>query len=651
MGFLDAYLHWKIRKELNGACKKNIYYVGKNDKKTTIRKLKGRRSINNIKHGLKIIEKTEKQRNAEVIDDEHLRKKQAQNEVAELEDKWKKMVKELIANDQLNNSLLNQSEIIIQADPMKKIHTNLYKHNFKSFDDAFTFFKLFKNEDSNQKDANTNGNNNNQNSKNAQNSGSPNDANQVGNSKAKAPTNKTSPKSQSSSTSTSGTSSSSSGNRVSTSDSDSSGKKNKNKSKITSYPMASLWSKRRRPELKIKNDSISYRPMDVPQTTQQNSQPNTISNNSQPANSGNTNNSQNSPSANPTNQNNNSNNPPAFNTTGNSQNQTGSIQPPNINNQPSTGTNNSNSQPVGNNSTNTNTSTPPSPNSQSNATPQNSNNPNSVQPKNSSSISPTNTTSNNTAPPNTQNNPTPQNTNNTNLNNSTSNPSAHPNANNKMILSDTELLWSIFYWMAHYFNYDYEGYKNNNFETSNPSVAFEKGVGTCESLSKVFKMICDQVNKNYKCETIKGFCKAVTYKVGDSVDNMKMHMWNSVVLDNQIYLIDITWAMGYACNGNFERRFNEFYFCVPPHIFLYLHFPEESKYQYLKNEYTIREFELLPYYQMQLFKFDLKGYSHDSCVIKTSTNPFTTEFLAPDDTDLSVNLVKYDMKEVQRKIV
>ena len=55
-----------------------------------------------------------------------------------------------------------------------------------------------------------------------------------------------------------------------------------------------------------------------------------------------------------------------------------------------------------------------------------------------------------------------------------------------------------------------------------------------------------------------------------------------------------------------------------------------------------RSSKIVEMLKTMVLKCDLEAYSHDSCVIKTSTNPLTIEFVAPDDINLLVKTLNYD---------
>lgn len=136
-----------------------------------------------------------------------------------------------------------------------------------------------------------------------------------------------------------------------------------------------------------------------------------------------------------------------------------------------------------------------------------------------------------------------------------------------------------------------------------------KGQNVKYSLSSR-KAVCDQYARivdslsNYcglKTEYITGYVKDIE-KLNKNKHGLELHAWNSVTIDNKVYLSDITWCdyeLGKK-NRNTDEM-NRFFFLMEPSKFVMTHYPASKKAKY--TDYSKKNFLKSPYYTKSYFDF------------------------------------------------
>ena len=54
------------------------------------------------------------------------------------------------------------------------------------------------------------------------------------------------------------------------------------------------------------------------------------------------------------------------------------------------------------------------------------------------------------------------------------------------------------------------------------------------------------------------------------------HAYSAIKLDNKWYLLDVTWGAGKIEDKKFIKKYDEFYFCTDPELFILNHFPDKE---------------------------------------------------------------------------
>ncbi|MBL4569467.1 MAG: transglutaminase [Flavobacteriaceae bacterium] len=177
--------------------------------------------------------------------------------------------------------------------------------------------------------------------------------------------------------------------------------------------------------------------------------------------------------------------------------------------------------------------------------------------------------------------------------------------------TDTEKVRAVFIWLTANIRYDLEEYYNPKtkrirFSYTTEKERIEKLVGIknqivketfetkkaiCEGYAQSFKKICDLLHLESK--TIKGNVRNTISEIG-VFSGATNHAWNAVKIDNNWFLIDATWASGYAINNQWKKHFNDAYFYPKPATFIRSHFPENNSWQLLQRPYSKKEYTNQP---------------------------------------------------------
>jgi len=152
----------------------------------------------------------------------------------------------------------------------------------------------------------------------------------------------------------------------------------------------------------------------------------------------------------------------------------------------------------------------------------------------------------------------------------------------KPAINDSEKIWLIFRWITNNIAYDCEEYhktdltykqevfydpRHNHFkniDSLNGVNTFKKRKGVCEDYADLFKTLCD-IN-HLTCEKIDGYTEKGKDVSRKSKENLSSnHAWNIVQIHTLWYMIDATWASGYADQNVtvFTKHFQPDYYLTP----------------------------------------------------------------------------------------
>ena len=125
-----------------------------------------------------------------------------------------------------------------------------------------------------------------------------------------------------------------------------------------------------------------------------------------------------------------------------------------------------------------------------------------------------------------------------------------------------------------------------------PLGALQKRITQCSGYSRLFK----ELLKIFKIKSVLVHGIGRTYNL-DQRPKKENHEWNAIKINNEYYLCEVTWGAGKVENNKFVKEYNTFYFCCPPDVFIYTHFPSKdlSKWMLLDKIITQDQFENILY--------------------------------------------------------
>jgi transglutaminase/protease-like cytokinesis protein 3 len=170
----------------------------------------------------------------------------------------------------------------------------------------------------------------------------------------------------------------------------------------------------------------------------------------------------------------------------------------------------------------------------------------------------------------------------------------------------------IYAWIADNIDYDVPAYLSGNYGDVSPENVLQTRKSVCSGYANLYKAVAKAMGLD--AVVIEGYSKGSSYVIGSATEIN--HAWNGVKINNSWYLLDATWGAGTVEGGQFNKRFNPYYFATNPEQLIYDHFPAEVTWQLLPQPYTKIQFDFLPKVSPQFFKNGLKLVSHHTHTIQ-----------------------------------
>ena len=186
---------------------------------------------------------------------------------------------------------------------------------------------------------------------------------------------------------------------------------------------------------------------------------------------------------------------------------------------------------------------------------------------------------------------------------------------------------AIYSWITHNISYDYKlfnkGQKSIAIKSKNKAEyelkkqkiyddvvqkVLRKRKGICSGYSLLFKKMSDiaGINSLY----VDGYVKTKMTQVGKL--GVLDHAWNAVIIDGEIFFLDLTWASGFCESGkngkltNFTKKKNDFYWFTDTEKFTIDHFPKNPEellyFDIAKEDYKNQPYiaaDIIPYIEVQ----------------------------------------------------
>ena len=146
-----------------------------------------------------------------------------------------------------------------------------------------------------------------------------------------------------------------------------------------------------------------------------------------------------------------------------------------------------------------------------------------------------------------------------------------------------------------------------------PLGALQKRVTQCSGYSRLFK----ELLKVFKIKSVLVHGIGRTYSLNPK-PKKENHEWNAIKLNGEYYLCEVTWGSGKVENNKFVRNYNTFYFCCPPDIFIYTHFPSQdlTKWMLLDKKISQEEFENILYKDKYFYHYGFSDIQPNEGIAK-----------------------------------
>ena len=200
--------------------------------------------------------------------------------------------------------------------------------------------------------------------------------------------------------------------------------------------------------------------------------------------------------------------------------------------------------------------------------------------------------------------------------------------------NDFEKVRAIFRWISQNIDYDVDSFFERRLINEDPETVIRRGSAVCGGYAQLFKRMCREIA--IPCEIIPGWSKIYV----ETLSSQPNHAWNAVRINQQWYLLDVTWGSGYINDQQtYTKSFQEHYFLTDPSLMIYDHFPEDKKWQMLDSPITRQEFDNLILLRPDFFRTQLQLLSHKESLINVS-DELVIKIAAPPTTYINAELIK-----------
>ena len=180
-------------------------------------------------------------------------------------------------------------------------------------------------------------------------------------------------------------------------------------------------------------------------------------------------------------------------------------------------------------------------------------------------------------------------------------------------LTDVESAFLIYKWISqnikincYYYYYNSHGIKKEEL----PIDIYDSGNGQPPTISSLFNLMCSYMN--VKSDSIQGYYKTLNYSEYYTQFSEAVHIWNYILIDNQTYLVDPTLGNGYCDDTTYYKSSSDFYFGTRPEILIKSHFPNDDKFQLLKEIITKAQWSSFVFRRYFFYLNGLKTITPDS---------------------------------------
>ena len=199
--------------------------------------------------------------------------------------------------------------------------------------------------------------------------------------------------------------------------------------------------------------------------------------------------------------------------------------------------------------------------------------------------------------------------------------------------SELEKTRLIFSWIAANVDYDDYGFNTGNYSDVSAPAVFRNRRAVCQGFADLLRELAERAG--LEVALVSGYSKGITYRKGQVFQSTN-HAWNSVRIDGEWRLFDVTWAQGHGTVQMGQlvsvKEFDDFWFDTDPNAFVFTHFPEDPHWQCTSIQLSKRNFEDLPHASSDYFSL---GFDASKCLLQACRE---RSFAFPDSYDSDVKI-------------
>lgn len=163
---------------------------------------------------------------------------------------------------------------------------------------------------------------------------------------------------------------------------------------------------------------------------------------------------------------------------------------------------------------------------------------------------------------------------------------------------------AIYRWVTDRIAYDTTSFFAGTIPDQSPDTVLRKRTAVCAGYANLFEALASRCR--LECQVVRG---EIRRDPEDPAGQQRSHAWVAVRLGGRWQLLDPTWGSGYVDfkSRRFNRRFNPYYFLVPPDQLIFSHIPTERAWQLLPRPRTLQEIESMPHVTSSYFRYDVRA--------------------------------------------
>jgi hypothetical protein len=213
----------------------------------------------------------------------------------------------------------------------------------------------------------------------------------------------------------------------------------------------------------------------------------------------------------------------------------------------------------------------------------------------------------------------------------------------KKIADDEESrAWLLYCWVTDRITYDLQSFLSGQSSAQDNGVAavLQTRRAVCDGYSKLYTALGKEMG--LEVVSVNGYAKGFGYREGIDYDKLR-HAWNAIRVGGKWLMVDSAWGAGSVKDGRFEKKFDDFFFCVRPESLILTHFPMRPQDQFLEPPVGLDQFKTWPKVEVRpLLRCGFEApalrdrLAHNVRPVEAYPVPFALKVQAPLEGELDV---------------